>query len=82
MRIIIIAQLLQHPSSSRYLESANHTCGSFAPDVDEIAVSGLHTMPSMKVKPERITEAAVHMECQVLHICKEAINLPGFVDNI
>lgn len=49
----------------RYLESANYTCGSFPEEVDEIAVSGLNTMPSTKVKPERIAEAAVQMECQV-----------------
>lgn len=49
----------------RYLSSANHTCGNFAPDVDEVAVSGLSTLPSSKVRPARIAEAAVHMECQV-----------------
>ena len=50
---------------SRYLDSANHTCGNFAPEIDEIAISGLHTMQSVKVKPARIREAAVQMECQV-----------------
>ena len=49
----------------RYLESANHTCGNFAPEVNEVAESGLNTMPSVKVAPARIAEAAVQMECKV-----------------
>ena len=51
--------------SEWYVESANHTCGSFPYESDEIAISGLNTLPSMKVKPERIKEAAVQLECKV-----------------
>jgi flavin reductase (DIM6/NTAB) family NADH-FMN oxidoreductase RutF len=54
--------------SEWYIESANHTCGAFPPDVDEITLSGLTTLPSTKVKPERIAEAAIQMECQTYSI--------------
>lgn len=33
--------------------------------MDEIAISGLNTMASVKVKPARIAEAAVQLECEV-----------------
>ena len=51
--------------SEWYVESANHTCGSFPYETDEISVSGLNTMPSVKVLPERIKESAVQLECKV-----------------
>jgi flavin reductase (DIM6/NTAB) family NADH-FMN oxidoreductase RutF len=34
----------------------------------EIKLTGLHTLPSMKVKPPRIAESPVHMECKVRQI--------------
>ncbi len=41
-------------------------CGvDFSPEVDEIAETGLHLLPSMKVKPGRIVEAPVAMECHL-----------------
>jgi flavin reductase (DIM6/NTAB) family NADH-FMN oxidoreductase RutF len=34
----------------------------------EIELAGLSTLPSLKVKPPRISESPVHMECKVLQI--------------
>jgi flavin reductase (DIM6/NTAB) family NADH-FMN oxidoreductase RutF len=51
--------------SEWFVESANHTCGAFPYGTDEIALSGLNTLPSVKVKPERIRESAVQLECKV-----------------
>lgn len=51
--------------SEWFVESANHTCGAFPPETDEIALSGLTTVPSSAVKPPRVAESAVHLECQV-----------------
>ena len=36
-------------------------------NVDELKLSGLTPMPSTKVKPPRIAESAVHMECKLKH---------------
>lgn len=52
--------------SDWFVESANHTCGSFSDDIDEISVSGLTVLPSTYVEPERIAESAVQIECKVL----------------
>jgi flavin reductase (DIM6/NTAB) family NADH-FMN oxidoreductase RutF len=34
----------------------------------EVALTGLHTQPSLKVKPPRLAESPVHFECKVLQI--------------
>ena len=53
--------------SEWFLEQANHTCGNYDEDVDEMALSGLTKEPSLKVKPPRVKESAVHMECKLKH---------------
>lgn len=51
--------------SKWYVESANHTCGAFPPEVNEMEVAGLTPLPSDLVKPPRVREAAVQLECEV-----------------
>jgi flavin reductase (DIM6/NTAB) family NADH-FMN oxidoreductase RutF len=51
--------------STWFLEAANHTCGSYDPDVNEFEVSGLTPVPSDVVKAPRVKESAVHMECKL-----------------
>eukprot|EP00039_Didymoeca_costata_P013530 m.207373 g.207373 ORF g.207373 m.207373 type:complete len:60 (+) comp15802_c0_seq31:770-949(+) len=51
--------------SDWYLESANHTCGNFAADVNEIEAAGLHTLKSKFAAAPRLAESAVQMECEV-----------------
>lgn len=56
--------------SEWYVNAANHTCGPYTPDVNEVELSGLTTVPSVKVKAPRIAEAAVQMECELHHVEK------------
>jgi flavin reductase (DIM6/NTAB) family NADH-FMN oxidoreductase RutF len=49
------------------VEAANHCCGDFPFEVDEMALSGLTPLPSEVVKPSRIGESAFHMECKHTH---------------
>lgn len=51
--------------SDWFVEAANHTCGSFPPEVDEMNVAGLTPIKSTIVAPPRIKESAVNMECKV-----------------
>lgn len=51
--------------SDWYVEAANHTSGEFAPGVDEMAQAGLTPAPSQLVKPPRVAEAAVQLECRL-----------------
>ncbi|GLC36017.1 hypothetical protein PLESTB_000529700 [Pleodorina starrii] len=50
-------------TSEWFVEAANHTCGDYPPGVDEMRLAGLTPLPSTKVKPPRVAESAVHMEC-------------------
>lgn len=51
--------------STWYVESANHTCGNFDPDINEMDIAGLTAIPSMIVKPPRVGESAIQLECEV-----------------
>ena len=53
--------------SDWFVEAANHTCGNYDPGVDEMSLSGLTPLPSTRVKPPRVQESAVQMECVVKH---------------
>ncbi|GFR41511.1 hypothetical protein Agub_g2206, partial [Astrephomene gubernaculifera] len=54
--------------SEWFIEAANHTCGDYPPGVDEMRLAGLTPLPSTKVRPPRVAESAVHMECKLRHI--------------
>lgn len=58
-------EFVTHIMSEWYLESANHTCGNFEPDVNEFEASGLTQLPSHVVRPPRCAEAALQLECRV-----------------
>jgi flavin reductase (DIM6/NTAB) family NADH-FMN oxidoreductase RutF len=45
------------------VERMSVTAADFAPGVDEIAEAGLTTLPSAKVRPPRIAESPVALEC-------------------
>jgi flavin reductase (DIM6/NTAB) family NADH-FMN oxidoreductase RutF len=54
-----------HVISDWFVEAANHTCGSWAPEQDEFELSGLTPLPSVAVAPPRVAEAAVALECKL-----------------
>lgn len=53
--------------SEWFVEAANHCCGNFEYDEDEMAAAGLTPAPSARVAPPRVAEAAVQMECRLAH---------------
>ncbi|KAF5836369.1 hypothetical protein DUNSADRAFT_6005 [Dunaliella salina] len=61
-------QFVVNIMSDWYVEAANHTCGDYDPDVDEMSLSGLTPEPSQRVTPPRIKEAAVQMECKLRQV--------------
>lgn len=44
------SQFVVNIMSEWFVESANHTCGNFPPDIDEMAVAGLTPIPSVRGK--------------------------------
>ena len=51
----------------RLVAAMNATCIDAPPGISEIELVGLHTTPSVKIAPPRITESPVAFECRVLH---------------
>lgn len=49
-------------------ERMNLTAGEYPPEVDEFEVSGLTAVPSDLVKPARVAESLVQMECKLQQI--------------
>jgi flavin reductase (DIM6/NTAB) family NADH-FMN oxidoreductase RutF len=47
---------------------ANIAEGDFEPTVDELEKAGLHPVPSIKIKPPRIAESPVSLECRTFEI--------------
>ena len=45
-------------------DAMNQSSASVGPDVDELELSGLTALPSKLVKPPRVKEAPVHLECK------------------
>jgi flavin reductase (DIM6/NTAB) family NADH-FMN oxidoreductase RutF len=51
--------------SEEIAQQMNLTAGDYAPDVSEFGVSGLTPIPSDIVRPPRVLESPVNMECKV-----------------
>jgi flavin reductase (DIM6/NTAB) family NADH-FMN oxidoreductase RutF len=49
-------------------EQVNRSSKELPPGDSEVAYAGLHTVPSLKVKPPRIAESPVHLECKLMQI--------------
>ena len=54
--------------SEKNAEKMNITAIEFEPGVDELVQAGLTTLPSVRVKPPRIAESPVAMECELIQI--------------
>jgi flavin reductase (DIM6/NTAB) family NADH-FMN oxidoreductase RutF len=54
--------------SEDFAEKMNLTAPEFPPEVDEFEVSGLTPIPSDLVRPPRVAESRVSMECKLIEI--------------
>lgn len=57
-------QFVVNTTSEWLIEPLVHSAGDFPPEVDEMATVGLTPLPSVKVTPPRVKEAAVQFECE------------------
>jgi flavin reductase (DIM6/NTAB) family NADH-FMN oxidoreductase RutF len=49
-------------------EQMNLSSGDYAPEVDEFALTGLTPAPSTRVKPPRVAEAPINLECRLIRV--------------
>jgi len=61
-------QFVVHIMSDWFVDVANHTCGPFLYGEDEFKISGATPIPSKHVKPPRVAESAVQMECELVKL--------------
>ena len=54
--------------SEEFAEKMNICSGEYPPEVDEFQVSGLTPVASDLVKPARVAESHIHLECRLLWI--------------
>ncbi len=54
--------------SEDFAEAMNATSGEYPPDVDEFLISGLTPVPSETVRPPRVKESRVQMECRLVQV--------------
>jgi flavin reductase (DIM6/NTAB) family NADH-FMN oxidoreductase RutF len=54
--------------SEEFVERMNTTAATVGPEVDEFALSGLTPIASDLIKPARVAESHVQMECRLLQI--------------
>ena len=63
-----VGEFVVHASVASLAEIINQTSKELPPGGSEVELVGLHTTPSVKVKPPRLVEAPVAMECKVWQI--------------
>ena len=63
-----LGEFVVHASVASLAEIINKTSAELPHEMSEVAFAGLTTIPSVKVKPPRIAEAPVAMECIVKQI--------------
>lgn len=78
VNILETGEFVVNIMSEWFVEAANHCCGNFDYGEDEMELSGLTPLPSIKVKPRRVKESAVQMEC-VLRTTHEVKDSSGTV---
>lgn len=61
-------EFVVHTVSEEFAERMNETAAEVPPDVDEFALAGLTAVASDCVRPPRVKEAHVAMECRLLQV--------------
>lgn len=55
------------------VHAMNQTSANYAPDVSEFDAVGLTPLPSVKVRPPRVAESPIHLEC----VLNQIVNIGG-----
>lgn len=63
--------------SEDFGQQMNVTSGEYPPEIDEFLVAGLTPLPSEVVRPDRVGEARVHLECKLVQIVDVSLKPMG-----
>lgn len=53
-------------ASTQMIKNVNITAKKNPPEIDEFKTANLTPIPSLKIKPNRIKECKIHIECQLI----------------
>ena len=68
LNLEMLPEFVLNAATAPLAEQVNLTSKELPPDDSEVSLAGLTTLPSVKVKPPRVAESPVHMECVVRQI--------------
>jgi flavin reductase (DIM6/NTAB) family NADH-FMN oxidoreductase RutF len=63
-----VGEFVVNAATADLAEKVNLTSKDLPPDDSEVTLAGLHTTPSAKVRPPRVTEAHAALECRVKQV--------------
>lgn len=63
-----VPEMVVHITNEELAQKMNATSAEVGPEVDELALAGLTAVPSTHVRPVRVAEAPVQMECRVVQL--------------
>jgi flavin reductase (DIM6/NTAB) family NADH-FMN oxidoreductase RutF len=63
--ILETGEFVINSATEEIVEQLNRTGGDYAPEIDEFEITGLTPVDSVKVKPPRVAECPVQLECRV-----------------
>jgi flavin reductase (DIM6/NTAB) family NADH-FMN oxidoreductase RutF len=66
--ILATREFVVNVVSEEFVERMNATAAQVGPEVDEFELSGLTPVPSDLIKPPRVAESHIHMECRLRQI--------------
>lgn len=77
LNVIATREFVINVVTESIAEKMNLTSAQVPPDVDEFELSGLTPLPSELVKPPRVAESPVQMECRLRQIIKISEQVHG-----
>lgn len=77
MNIEATGEFVVNICSEDFAAQMNSTAGEYPPEVDEFQLSGLTPVPSEVVKPPRVKESRVNMECKLHQLVPVSGNFLG-----
>jgi flavin reductase (DIM6/NTAB) family NADH-FMN oxidoreductase RutF len=66
--ILATCEFVVNIVSEEFAERMNATSAQVLPEVDEFELSGLTPISSERIKPARVAESHIHMECRLLQV--------------
>ncbi|WP_264509763.1 flavin reductase family protein [Flavobacterium sp. N1719] len=65
--VLTTKQFVVNMVTEAVVEQMNATSDKLPPEVDEFVHAGLTPIPSLKIKPMRVKESPIHLECELVH---------------